>query len=353
MTLWILIFFMTLPFSAYAKTKVYFADQCSGRETSVATPNGVKIQMNLAGLTKGLSVNLEVIIRPALSPESLHPNHIVKWNYRYRADDEGNLSDEIFLPKRKWMRKVEARYKNYRVWDAEITWNQPEAKLTGTTITSFYHAPETGPYFQVLSRSICYRQEKGEVTSKLYQNTTPHEMTVTQEMDSIWEQGSSLGMTLGYNNFQGNVHPLSQFSASSVFLGWLFRDWQVQSDTNQTAGFEAKYTLNQNDAGVFISRMSYNRHKVRRFEWNPDHGDCGGFVPVSSGYLDVGNKTKGNFVVVPANLAGRADEVTKFIERASPSINTCKMITGVDTHAPDDVLTSTPDGVLLYYTQDY
>lgn len=358
---------LALPFLitdvAFAKDLVYFADACSDAETKVETPNGVKLLVELRDLTPGEGVEVTVKFKPALPAEILKPQDKLIWKFHYGANSEdwlgrnlshvdqnGKLRARISLPKDKWMKSVEARHNNYRIWDAEVSWYQEGSRKSGTKTTSFYHSPQRGPYFQVLSRSICYREGKAEVTSKLFENLTPHQMTVKQRTDLLWDQYSTRGLTLGYNNFEGNTQPLAQFGDATVFSGWLFRFWEEQIGTNEISTLESQYTLGPNEAGVFVTRMSFSRHRVRRFEWVKKSGGCGSFEHVSTGLLDVGRKTRGSFVVVPVEYGGRGQELHDFVNRAVPSVNTCTDRNMGPFEGPaDDVLSSGREGTLLYF----
>lgn len=360
MKVWPLLILLTLPVTGICQSRVFFGDSCSGKESKVITPNGLKLMLRLEKLSPDKTVKVRVTMRPAVIPELLKKQDSAIWNLQYgtarenwlgrtlvRVSSEGILETSILLPKKNWMRKIETRHNGYRIWDAEVTWSQDGTRNSGNLVTSFYHAEDEGPYFQVLSQNICHFESPAEVDSKLYQNTGPHTMNISRSVDLSWEQGLTRGLTLGYNNFQGTTNPLSQFSPSAALLGWLFKEWQSQTGTARTSGIERKYTLKLNEAAVFISRMSFNRHRARRFEWDQSAGECGNFVPVSEGILDVGRKNSGNLVIVPADYAARPELMSNFINRAVPAVSNCRAISGEGN--PDDVILSGENGILYYY----
>lgn len=353
---------LSLPLATHANTTASFVDACSGQEVKVSTPNGVKLALKIDELDPEDTVNVTIQIRPSLPTDSLSEDDIIEWNYSYgsksrnwRGRSQSHISSlgifetSYFLPKERWMKKIAEKHNGFNVWDAEVTWSQPKSRNAGSAFATFYNAPSEGPYFQILSERICHWEGLPSVASKVYENNGHQTTMIVRQTSTIWEQGSSRGMTLGYNNYQGNVHPLTQFDLSTGFLGWVFKDWQHQAGTQFSSAVERTYWLKRNEAGVFVTRLSFARHEARKFEWSQRTGQCGEFVPVSQGYLDVGILKQGDFVVLPSNITGHTAKITEFIQKTLSNHSNCAWRPARDLNDVSEAIPSGKNGMLYYY----
>lgn len=354
-----LLSFSTTTFSS---SRLSFVDSCSKKEVKVATPNGMRLLVNISELNPEEGIELTVTFNPALSEERLKkqdkrtftlrygtkPNSSFRVN-RTHVNTEGIFNGFINIPDTNWLKQVEQRQNGYRIWEANVRWQQLNSRKSGTLSTTFYHSPSTGPYFQVTSQALCQWEGDVEVASKLYENPHSPMVTISRDSYSTWEQSSSVGISLGPNNYEGTPNPLENASMNTAgFLGWLFDDWQNQLGEQRTYSMTRVYRLNQYESGVFIKRQSFNRYQARRFEWDRNAGHCGDFVAESEGFIDVGQMSE-SFVVVPPEYVGHPEQLKDFISKTYSSMTNCMDSAGFGSVYADDVLTSSSDEMIFYY----
>ena len=346
-------FFLTvfLPFVALSKTEAIFVDSCSKKEIRVATPNGTNLLVKINHFNPQEDLELKVTFKLAGITEKHPSQDSVTWNILYKKKylpQAGPFEALIKLPKIKWMRQVEERHQGYRIWDADLSWIQSGSKKAGYSLSSFYHAPSKGPYYQLRSAGICHWEEPAQVASKLYENNSDTWMNVTRESSQTWDQGPSRGMSLGYNNNTGGTLPLAPSALESTTYGWFFKDWQNQLNTQHIFRVERKYLLTPQEAGVFISHLSFTRHLVDKVTWKESQNSCGKFVIESQGHLDVGVLSE-DFLVIPRTYFGREDKLTDYIQTVRPAVNNCPSSVGTGAEFADDIIPSGNDKILFYY----
>lgn len=350
MKTWTVLIFL-LTFHATAATKVQFVDWCSEKEIKVSTPNGTRLLVELTQIDPTDNLELSVTFRPAGIIEDLDKKDQATYNYNLVPQDN-KLRTLINLPKYKWMWQVEQRHSEYRIWDAEVKWVQARAKKAGSSVTTFYRAPKNGPYFQLRSEGLCQWEQEGNISSKLYENTSTTWMNVTRESGQTWDTSSSRGLTLGYDNNTGANMPLAPTITNNAVYGWLFGDWQKQFNKQQIFRIERKYVLNRDEAGIFLNRLSFNRHSVKKFEWREESGACGNFVPVSEGFLDIGIMTE-DFIVVPKTFHPRPEVLKEYLNTVRPPINNCEASVGTGAQHASMILPAGADGLLFYYETNH
>lgn len=353
---------LSFPLTTSANSKLSFVDNCSRDEVKVATPNGVKLWVNISDLVPTEGIELTMTMKPALSEERLKKQDIKTWNLSFgtkpnssfrinltHVNSGGIFSGYINIPDTNWLRSVEQRHNGYRIWEANVRWQQTNSRKSGNLTTTFYHSPSTGPYFQVMSKALCQWEGEVEVASKLYENLHSPSLSIARETHTTWEQSSSVGISLGFNNYEGTPNPLATATMNtSGFLGWLFDEWQNQLGEQRTYSMTRSYRLNQYESGVFIKRQSFNRHKARRYEWDQSEGQCGAFVLESEGLIDVGRLSE-SFVVVPPEYVGHAEQLKDFIDKTYTSMTNCMDSAGFGSVYADDVMTSSSDELIFYY----
>lgn len=330
-------------------SSVYFADSCSREEVKIATPNGTTLAVNLSHLHPEENIKITVTYRPAGIIEDLKPHERKTYTYNLpakRIQNNGTLQANLKIPDVKWMWQVEQKYNEYRIWDAEVSWTQNTTNKIHSAITTFYRAPKSGPYFELLSPSLCHWESKAEIDSKLYENNTHSMMNIIRESSQEWEQTFESGFSLGHNNNTEGSLPIGSISSGS--FGWLFKEWQNQNINRQNISIDRKYVLNKDESGVFITRTTFSRHEVRKFQWNPKATKCGSYEEVAEGYLDVGLHTE-DFIVIPKNLYGRRQELDSFIELVRPSLSSCQSQLPIDPRLADDIIPSGQNGILYFY----
>lgn len=358
----ILSILVTMP--VLAKTSASFVDACSKNAIRVSTPNGVKLKLGLTDLDPNDDLELTVTFRPAGLVEDLGGKNTKVRSYYFGAHGErgvfgrkidigqfGTLDVFLPIPDQNWMWQVEQRNSEYRIWDAEVSWLQPNARKAGSDVATFYRAPGEETFFELQSEGICQWEATAEVASKLYENRTTTWMNVMRETVRTWDQSTGPGLSLGYNNNTGSSQPLGS-GAGSNSMGWLFKDWQKQLTKQQIFKFERKFVLNKEETGIFISRMSFNRHEVKRYEWVQNAGSCGEYQATSQGYLDVG-QTSEDFIVLPKTFYPRPEELKKFINTVRPSLNNCGETELTGPQFASDIIPSGTNGILYYYENNH
>lgn len=333
--------------SLYAKTEAKFVDSCNKSEIKVSNPNGTRLSLSLTDLDPNDDLEVTITYRPAGIVEDLKPQDQVIWNYNFRLAGK-TFKTLLPIPKAKWMWQVEQRHAEYRIWDAEVRWVQPNARKTGSDVTTFYRAPDKGPFFQMMSEGLCQWEGSADVSSKLYENNTTTWMNVMRDRVQMWDQGNGPGIALGYNNNTGSTVPLSPTGQSNNVMGWVFKDWQKQLNSQQIFRYERKFVLNKEESGLFTSRMTFNRHEVRRFEWQQSGQSCGAYVAVSEGMLDIGQLSE-DFVVLPKNFYPRPEKLKEYINTVRPPVNNCGDTEITGPQDATDILPSGADGILYYY----
>lgn len=353
----ILSFLFVMP--ALAKTTASFVDACSKKAIRVSTPNGTRLNVNLTKLDPNDDLELTVTFRPAGLVEDLGGKNTKVFSFFFGAHGErgmlgrkidvsstGTLNVLLPLPSLKWMWQVEQRNSEYRIWDAEVSWIQSGARKAGSDIATFYRAPVKEKFFQIQSEGLCQWETEAEVSSKLYENRSTTWMNVMRDTSKVWEQSNGPGLTLGYNNNTGSSQPLG---ANSQNYGWLFKEWQKQLTKQQIFTYERKFVLNKEEMGVFITRMSFNRHEVKRYDWVPEAGACGEYSVTDEGHLDVG-QTSEDFIVLPRSFYPRADELKKFVNTVRPAVNNCGDTELSGPQFATDIIPSGANGILYFYS---
>lgn len=354
--------FLTLTCTkAFARNEISFIDRCSEQETKVMTPNNLIVRLKLEELDPNEELKVKVTFRPALPAERITKDDTHTWYLAIatseqvgeidRIDPNGNLSLNVQLPKQRWLKKVEERLNGVKIWEVEAQWHQESSKKSGSLSTSFYHGKAGENYYQVTTQTQCIWESEATVDSKVFINRNEQNMNVIRDRSIDFSHETSSGITLGYNNIYGNQNPLAQFGNASAFLGWVFKDWQQQASTYRTTSLERTFSLLKNEAGVFVSRMSFNRHKARKFSWDRSAGTCGAYVPVSQGDIDIGIMSE-DFVVIPIELAGRERELTEFIKNVRPTYNNCSAYGDVGARYADEIIPAGNKGLLYYYQDD-
>ncbi|MES2529041.1 MAG: hypothetical protein V4598_18285 [Bdellovibrionota bacterium] len=346
----IVLLFSLLFGQVYAATEVRIIDSCSGKSVGLTNPNGLKLQVNLTNIDPEDSLELTVTWRPAGIIEDLSHKDQLVWKYRYnKISPDGKLALRLPIPKASWLWQVEQKHQEYRIWDAEVTWLQERAQKTGSDIATFYHAPNVEPYFELTSPSQCEWEGEANISSKLYENLSTTWMNVVKEYTETWDRGSGPGMSIGYNNNTGGNLPVGSLSNNTY--GWAFKDWTKQSNRQQIFRYERRFVLNRDEAGIYISRLSFTRHEVNRYEWVKPANGCGEFRKVSQGLLDVGMPTE-DFMVIPKNFYPHPDVLKNYINIARPQINTCPTSVGQGAEVATDILPAGQKGILFYYQND-
>lgn len=348
------IFFILIifSFSSFAKTYVAFVDACSGKQVNLSTPNGTRLKIALSDLDPNEDLTITVFMRPAGVFEDLQPKDQYKmkfvFNRRNGISADGTLNKTIRLPKKSWMSKVESRHSEYRVWDAEVIWTQTLAQKAGSALATYYRAVNNGPYFQLKSAGLCQWEQEASISSKLYVNDSQSWMNVSRESNDTWDESSINGMTLGWNNSDGSSIPLSPLRNQNSILGWMFKEYQTQFNSQRIFRIERRYVLNQSEVGLYISRLSFNRHEARKYLWDKKPGSCGEFRAVSEGYLDVGRNSE-DFLVIPRNYYPRPDLLQNYISVARPTLNNCEMSVGAGPEYASESIPAGNQGILFYY----
>ncbi|MGE3609125.1 MAG: hypothetical protein AB7I27_06020 [Bacteriovoracaceae bacterium] len=360
------IFSLLLLFSymAAAKTNVEFVDVCSKQSIRVSTPNGTALRIRLSELDPEDYLEISVTFRPAGIVEDLKPLEMTTVNYYYgKSGDigsllrkkisikkDGTLDILLPVPNEQWMRLVEQKHNEYRIWDAEIRWVQPNSKNAGSGISSFYRSPNNEVFYQLQSEGLCQWEGEADVSSKLYENRSTTFMNVIRESTFQWEQTNNRGFVLGYDNNTGNTIPLGSVAQNNPALGWFFKDWQTQIIGQEYFKYERKYALNRDEVGFFISRMSFNRHEVKRFEWIQGPNQCGEYLETGSGFLDIGQASEG-FLVIPKRFFPRQKKLKEFINNFRPALDTCKNNQLKGPEKASDIIPSGSNNGILYYYQ--
>lgn len=335
-----------------AATEASFVDACSGVDVSVSNPNGIKLKLKITNLNPSEKVDVTVTYRPAGVQEDIKPHDIKVKEYSLSPMKDftknGTLKNLLRIPKEKWLSKVEKRHSGFKIWDAEVTWIQHRVGKAGSAVATFYHSPKAETFFQIVSGAMCQWESEASVDSKLYENLSPTWMSVSRSRSETWDQGNGPGMTVGYNNNTGGSLPLSPVGQSTSVMGWVFKDFQKQFNNQYIFRNELKYTLSPNEAGVFTTRMSFNRHRAKRYDWVENKGSCDEYRVVSEGDLDIGKNSE-DFIVIPKNYFGRTDKLNEFIRVVRPTLNNCgdNALTGPQ-HA-SEILPSGMNGILYYY----
>lgn len=335
-----------------ANTVAYFADGCSGEEIKISTPNGTTLRVELLGLDAFSPVNLYIKFRPAGEIADLKDNiHTVTHSYVIHPEKiKGDTYRALFkLPKTRWMQSIERRNNFSNIWDAEIRWAQPLANKTGSAITSFLRSEGKKAFFQVTSPGLCQWEEEAEISSKLYENNSTGFMNVARETVHTWDRYSNSGFSLGPNRNTGGAMPIGSLTSDSN--GWFFKDWEKQVNSRDSIRIERKYVLNKEEAGLFIHRLSYNRHEVTRYEWVQETRTCGRFEAVSTGLLDVG-MTSEDFIVLPRHIYPREEEMKRFINVIRPPVNNCQDSIDLRPQFATDYIPSSHNGILYFYETD-
>lgn len=335
--------------AAHANTEAYFADSCSGNEIKISTPNGTSLFIKIDNLDPNEDAKLFINYRPAGEIEDLKSkSNSITHQYLIRARDirDGNFSRFYQIPKAKWLWQVESRHSFYRIWDAEIKWVQKHAKKSGSTVTSFYRSPGKKSFFQLNSPGLCQWESKAEVSSKLYENNTTTFMNIVRENIQKWDKYQAQGFSLGFNRNHGGTLPIGALSSSS--FGWFFKDWQNQMNAQEIINIERKYVLNKEESGVFITRMTYNRHEVTKYAWNSRSGYCGKYEAVSTGLLDVG-VTSEDFIVLPKYIFPREEYMEKFLNIVRPAVSNCDDSIDLRPQVATDYIPSGNNGILYFY----
>lgn len=340
---------LLISFSANASTSAYFADLCSGEEIRISTPNGTTLRLNINDLNPHEDLTIYVKFRPAGviedledKPQSITHSYIVK----KKKFKDGSFDSYFEIPKTRWMRQKESMHAHYRVWDAEIKWIQPLSHKSGSTITSFYRSQGQKSFFQLNSPGICQWEEEAEVDSRLFENNSTTFMNVVREDIKSWDRYDVRGFSLGYNNNHGGALPIGAQSSESY--GWFFKDWQNQLNSQQLITLERRYVLNKEESGLFISRMSYNRHEVTKYEWDSTASRCGHFAAVSKGLLDVGVNSE-DFIVIPRHIYSREEKLRSFINIVRPPVSNCIDSIDLTPQIANDMIPSGINGILYYY----
>lgn len=335
--------------SSWAATTAYFADSCSGEEIKIATPNGTSLKVEIDGLDPKEDLTLFIKFRPAGIIEDLKDKpSTVTHNYFIKAHDfrNGRFADFFALPKAKWLWQVEMKHSQYRIWDAEVFWIQKGIKKSESVVTTFYRSQEQKEFYQINSPGLCQWETEIEVDSKLYENNSTGFMNVMRESTQMWDKYDVKGLSLGFNRNHGGVLPIGALSSSSH--GWLFKDWQKQMNTQEMITLERKYVLNKEESGVFINRMSYNRHEVTKFRWNPHASYCGRYEKETTGFLDVGVPVE-DFVVLPKYIFPREEYLKEFLDVVRPAVDTCNPNLKLRPEIATELIPSGITGILYFY----
>lgn len=355
----IIYLFLILSFNSFAGTQLSFIDACTKESTRISTPNGTLLELKIDNLDPNDHVEVTVTYRPAGILEDLKAQDQVIWHYTFlaqgkrqrfrngsRIQSDGSLKVRLPTPSGRWMNRVEQKLDDFRIWDAEVLWIQPRARKAGSALSTYYRSKNNGPFFQLLSPGLCLWEEEAAVSSRLYENNSQTWMNIIREFSETRDSGSGPGITLGANNNTGGSIPLG--SQGGSHFAWLFKDWQKQLNSQQIFKVERKYVLNKNESGIYTTRLSFDRHEARKYEWVRKPGLCGKYQAVSEGFLDIGMIAE-DFIVIPKNFFGRPEQLRKFINTARPPIFNCDDSVGAGPEVATDTISSGKDGLLFYY----
>ena len=344
MKLLTLLLLMT-PLSSKASS-VFFADFCSKEEIKISTPNGTVLALRLQELDPNLDLQLKIIFRPSGVIEDLKPYQQMKLNYRISArkiSRSGELSLNINAPSIKWMASVERSFQKFKVWDAEVIWIQNNKAQS--VVTSYYRAPKKKDYYEIKSKELCTWEGKAEVDSTLYENRDDEMMNVVRDSRIPLNEDKEKGISFGYTQNALEQVPVGSLGAGN--FGWIFDEWREQFEDHKSISIKRVYTLSRNEAGIFLKRPSYARHKAIKYSWDSRHNGCGAYVPVSHGHIDI-SKSSEDFMVIPANYYGR-EQISEFIEMVRPAINTCKSFPMRNAIDASDIISSGLNGSNYFY----
>lgn len=339
----ILLLFSLLSFSAFSSS-VFFADSCSREEIKIGTPNGTVLALNLSKLDPFSNVEVRIVFRPSGVLEDLKASQTRVLNFNFSSKNisaDRRLTAYINIPPIKWMRQVEKQFANYHVWDAEVTWVQNNKAKS--MVASFYRPPKLQSFYEIKSEVLCSWEGKARIDSKLYENNVDDIMSVSRASTHLWNEGVEGGVSFGYSNNSFENIPVGAISNN---YGWVFEEWKNQFENSKTITIRRDYFLSREEAGLFVVRPTYNRHKAVKYKWVKKNRQCGAFVPVARGHIDIGKKSE-DFMVIPANYYGR-DNLSDFIELVRPAINTCKKYPFINALDASDIIQS-GFGELLYF----
>ncbi|HLT23043.1 MAG TPA: hypothetical protein VKZ84_06360 [Bacteriovoracaceae bacterium] len=341
------LFSLFLLFSyAQASTNVFFADLCSGREIRVATPNGTTLKIEIDEIENDGDLEVMINFRPAGEiPDLRDKSQTISYSFKVKSKyiKAGNYSGFFRIPKKSILEAIEVKNNFYRIWDAEVKWIQSTSGKSGSAVASFYRSPARKSFFQINSASICYWEDQPKISSKLYKNDTHGHMTITRHQVLDSEKTSTRGFSLGFNIQQEGIIPVGALGLNSY--GWFFKNWDKQIGSKDLMSIERRYSLFKDEAGLFFTRMSFNRHLVTEYAWSFQEDACGSYLPVSQGYLDVGSITE-DFIIVPPHYLADEERLEQHISVMRPSLNSCA---GLNSNDITDVITSENDRILYYY----
>lgn len=345
-----LLFSLLLFFQvAQANTKVSFADLCSGEDIKIATPNGTTLKIDIDDIDNYEDLTILIKFRPAGEISDLKDKS-QEISFRYKIDARkirNNRYRGFFkLPKKKLMNQIEVKNSFFRIWDAEVKWFQNNSHNSGSSIASFYRSSSPKSFFQINSPGICQWEDEPNISSKLYENNTTGFMNISRETSFSYEQYSTRGFSLGYNRNYGGVLPVGALGANSY--GWFFKDWENQVGSREFISLERKYVLHKEEAGIFFTRMSFNRHQVTRYEWSYENSSCGRYEPTANGHLDVGILSE-DFIVLPPYLVVQEEKLKDFIDVVRPPINNCQDSIDTRSQVVTDIIPSANNGILYFY----
>ena len=343
--------------STFAKTNISLLDSCSKRDTYLLTRNGLHVELTI----DNYDPDKKMEIKAEFFPYTLTGEHIniapLAIIYKYNEANgyrgifgrrlrlpRDNFKARIRLPKRKDLIKAERRLKTSNLWMVRIKWYQKGTSYGGVTQKSFLRLKKYNSFYEIESSAICHWETKATVSSKVYVNDKNSFMNIMRSYNGVGSYSHNRGISLGYSNIMGET-PLG----SENNFGWLYQNWTSTFEKSGTESMDRKWVLKRHESGVFGTRRSYTRKKVRKWDWVRRGERCYEYKPISEGYLDIGLLTE-DFYILPQNLY-TTEEMNAFIENYRPSLNTCETSINNQQIIADDIIINSDNSIYYYHAK--
>ncbi len=277
-----------------------FVDRCSGKETTVTNPNGTSIKLWFPALSADEPLTIDIEWRVAGPNSELSEKYRIRQQYEYRAGRLEEKKEYFFkIPRDRMLDSIEEKVPGSRIWSVNVLASQ-SGRVQGVVLY-LLRVEKDFDYFVPTGTPFCHWSSGRRVSSQYYYNPGPKPMMIRRVLSAASETGFTREWFPPFFRGRGKEF---------LLVGMI--------------PIEREWSLEPLQGGVFADRVIFSRMPVDHFEWKkPANGEsCGAYVRTESGLLD-SPETVSEFYTVPRTLIGDESALLNFLERVSPSLQTC------------------------------
>lgn len=312
-------------------------DLCTTDEVHLTTPNGVAVAIHINEFNPDKDMEVTTEFYPAGSDgEKIYDDWLNKKSYYYKIGTRSssnvlgryNLWMRVHIPPNNVLKYYEKIKKTSPLWTIRVSWSQDNMPgRESVAHLNFYRTDGTPAFYRPIS-NLCWWQGNAQVSSRLYKNESNAPLTVTRHYAQYLMSGSNSGFSLGGNPWSRNASTTSSTPLIETPLefngnwGWYFNHWDRSYEEQTENSITRQWNLGPNEAAVLVSRNTYLRQQVEKWEWKIGGNRCGRYEIVDEGNLDIEYSTE-DLVTIPEEYYG-GPEMIDFINAQNPAMNNCE-----------------------------